>query len=183
MSKGSALFILLMTVFVSPVAHAILYKCVDSNGQASFQENKCGSKEQTTWERETRKEIRDRKLAEKIQFDKATALYWKEIRKIEDEADQEYRNKIAREEMRHKKFISPDQLPLDAKLSIKSHLRNRLNDPESLKEFQWRQVLQKRGGIYKVWVSYQAKNAFNVYIRGGESYTVDSDGEILSVGG
>jgi len=172
----------LAAVLIAPVANAKLYKCVNNSGHTSFQEEKCSSKEQTKWEQETRKEARDRKQAEKARHKKAMADDWARIKRFEEETDQEYRNKRAREEMKNKKFISPDDLPFKAKLRIKSHLREGLSNPDSLKDIQWARVLQKGEDIYKVWITYRATNGFGAYIRSGANYTVNSEGEVLSVG-
>lgn len=63
---------------------------------------------------------------------------------------------------------------------VKQYIKSNLKDPNSYESIEWSSV-QKQGENYVVRHKYRAKNSFGGYVIENKIFTLNSDGEIISV--
>ena len=130
-------------------ANAEMFKCVDPDGNVSFQGEPCPDNQVTEWKRETEQQKKERVQQESTSAKQAEAESWMEA-----------------------------NLPEAAEQAVLEYLNTSLKDPDSLKDFEIVETVKNDTG-YRSHIRYRATNSYGAYGLDEKIAEFDASGEII----
>lgn len=132
-------------------ANAEMFKCLDPDGNVSFQGEPCPDNQVTEWQRETEQQKKERVQQESISAKQDEAESWMEA-----------------------------DLPEAAEQAVLEYLNTSLKDPDSLKDFEIVETVRNDTG-YRSHIRYRATNSYGAYGLDEKIAEFDAGGEMTDL--